>query len=301
MKLLLETHDFVLMEAAIVEQLRRNTEIKLHDLVVNAALIYDAGSRNRMQEIYQSYIDIAANANMPFVMCTPTWRTNRERVIRSGVSKTINQDAVYFLQEIKNRNAHVEIKIGGLIGCKNDCYLPNEGLSMLEAEQFHQWQIEQLTQAGVDFLIAETLPSLDEARGIAKAMAKTNLPYVISFVINRKGTLMDGHLLIDAISSIDKLTNVNPLGYMINCAYPSFLNANSQPEEIFSRLIGYLANASSLDQCELDNAQELQSESISEWGAEMCKLNKDYGIKVLGGCCGTGAAHLQYIVDKMRD
>jgi hypothetical protein len=33
------------------------------------------------------------------------------------------------------------IKIGGMIGCKNDCYLPDEGLSMQASEQFHAWQV----------------------------------------------------------------------------------------------------------------------------------------------------------------
>ncbi len=72
------------------------------------------------------------------------------------------------------------IKIGGMIGCKNDCYKANEGLSSLESEDFHSWQIDHLAQSGVDFLVAVTLPNKEEARGIAKAMAKTGIPYIIS-------------------------------------------------------------------------------------------------------------------------
>jgi methionine synthase I (cobalamin-dependent) len=32
----------------------------------------------------------------------------------------------------------------------------------------------------------------------------------------------------------------------------------------------------------------------------MLELNKSYGIKILGGCCGTGNEHLKYIVGKER-
>jgi len=31
----------------------------------------------------------------------------------------------------------------------------------------------------------------------------------------------------------------------------------------------------------------------------MVELNTKYGVKILGGCCGTGPAHLQYIVNNI--
>jgi methionine synthase I (cobalamin-dependent) len=37
-------------------------------------------------------------------------------------------------------------------------------------------------------------------------------------------------------------------------------------------------------------------ESVGEWGEEMLALHKKHGIKILGGCCGTGVEHLKYIV-----
>lgn len=33
-----------------------------------------------------------------------------------------------------------------MIGCKNDCYRPEEALSASLARQFHAWQVEQLSQ-----------------------------------------------------------------------------------------------------------------------------------------------------------
>ena len=301
MKQLIEDSQLILMEAAIVEQLRRSDNIKLHQKLVNAPLIYDHAGREVLSNLYQSYIDIAAEADLPFLMCTPTWRANKSRVLNSNVSQSINTDASYFMKSIRDsqKNCELIIKIGGMIGCKNDCYLPDEGLSISDSELFHSWQIEQLANAGVDFLIAETLPNITEAAGISKAMAATGLPYIISFVINRNGNVLDGTSLIEAIDFIDSNSSTKPLGYMVNCAYPGFLSAEQQPVELFSRLIGCQANASSLDHCELDNADLLLVEEISEWGDAMLDLNKGYGMKILGGCCGTGREHLQYLVDHM--
>jgi homocysteine S-methyltransferase len=87
---------------------------------------------------------------------------------------------------------------------------------------------------------------------------------------------------------------------MINCAYPSFLNAHEQPKSILSRLIGYQANASSLDHLQLDGAGALQKDDISDWGNLMIALNRSFGIKILGGCCGTNHEHLQYIAQNLN-
>jgi S-methylmethionine-dependent homocysteine/selenocysteine methylase len=299
MKSFLEQHDLILMEGAIVEQLRRGGVVKLHPNLVHGPLIYDDKGRKELQRLYQSYISIAIRAELPFIMCTPTWRANYERVTESGINLNINRDAVGFLKELRDAqgSAAAMIKIGGLIGCKNDCYKPEEGLSVSESEIFHSRQTEQLAQAGVDFLIAETLPNIEEAIGIAKAIEKTATPYIISFVINRSGCVLDGTSLWEAIQSIDGATRQQPLCYMVNCSYPTFLRTEKQPTNLFGRLLGYQANASALDHCDLDESTQLEKESVAKWGEEMLKLNRKYGMKILGGCCGTGVAHLRYLAD----
>lgn len=286
------------MEGAVIEQLRRSGKVGLHPTLLNAPLIYDEIGEKELKKIYQGYIDIAFAADIPFFMCTPTWRADQTRVSEANVSQSINSDGVRFLQEIRKAQkfGQESIKIGGLFGCKNDCYQPDEALSALEAEEFHAWQIEQLVAGGVDFLIVETLPNIQEAIGIAKVMEKSGKPYIISFVISREGKVLDGTDLDVAVSMIDSETKRNPLGYMVNCAYPSFLCTSRQPNKLFDRLIGYLANASSLDHCDLDNADQLEAEDVSEWGEAMLKLNRSFGVKLLGGCCGTGNDHLKYLV-----
>lgn len=298
MQELLKDNSLILMEAAIVEPLRRSGHIQLHPRLVNAPLIYEEAGRQALAGLYQKYMDIALAAQKPFLMCAPTWRANHARVVETETNPAINIDAVHFLQELReSQDAGKEnIRIGGLIGCKNDCYKPEEALSTAGAEQFHAWQVKQLAQSGADFIIAETLPAIEEAIGIARAIERSGMPYFISFVISRDGRLLDGTLLGQAVKMIDANTSRQPLGYTVNCAYPSFLCAEDQPPELFNRLIGCMANASSLDHCDLDGAEELQMESVSDWGELMLELNRNYGVKILGGCCGTGEEHLQYLV-----
>jgi methionine synthase I (cobalamin-dependent) len=44
-----------------------------------------------------------------------------------------------------------------------------------------------------------------------------------------------------------------------------------------------------------DSATTLQ-DSREDWVAEMLKLNRHYGVKILGGCCGTDDSYLRDLV-----
>ena len=296
-----QSYEFVLAEASIVESLRRSEQVQLHPDLEHALLVYDDVGREVMFRLYSRYVAIAQRENIPILLSSPTWRANRERVKRAGIPSNVNADAVKFLSSLRSEwGLQAEmIGIGGLIGCKNDAYRADGGLSTSDAREFHAWQIGRLADAGVDFLLAATLPARPEAVGIALAMEQTGIPYFISFVIDRNGRILDGSFLEEAISEIDSRCKKPPLGYMINCAYPGFLNMQLQPDKVVSRLVGYQANASSQDHSELDSSDSLQTDDIDDWGSRMIELNRKYGLKILGGCCGTGTEHLEYIVSNI--
>ena len=294
----IEKHDLILTEAAVIETLKRSGNVQLHPLLENALLIYDDAGKEALSQLYHEFVQVARNGGVPIAICTPTWRANQERLLSAKITKPLNQDAVKFLKRLREKwqGWADKILIGGLTGCKNDAYQPTEGLSKSKAKAFHTWQIDQLAKGGVDFLMAATLPALPEATGIAMAMAETGLPYIISFVINREGRVLDGTDLVDAFAEIDAACDVPPLGYMINCAYPSFLKARQQPGAVMSRIIGYQANASSLDHAQLEGAEDLQTDDLADWGSRMIALNRKFGVQILGGCCGTNSKHLEYIM-----
>ncbi len=291
--------EFILVEAAIAERVRRDYLLDLHEALVHAPLVYTNEGRRVLKEIYTEYINVAEKIGVPILLATPTWRANRERVYLSKIEKSINTDAVKFLRGISSIY-NTNIKIGGLIGCKNDCYLPNEGISAIEAKKFHSWQINQLSNSGADCLIAATLPTVEEALGIANAMSETDKPYIISFVIGKDGNVLDGSDLHESIRYIDSLVQRLPLGYFINCSYPSFLSPEKHDPSLFKRLIGFQSNGSSLEHSELNGSTELNAESVEAWGKQMLLLNKKYGIKMLGGFCGTNSRHLQYLAENQQ-
>ena len=134
------------------------------------------------------------------------------------------------------------------------------------AEQFHTFQVEALAEAKVDFLLASTLPACSEAQGMATAMARTGLPYVLSFVIRRDGTLLDGTPLSQAIAKIDDTSPKPPTGYGVNCVHPAVFRAGLAVLErdgpgLSRRIVSFQANTSARDPKELDGRSELETES----------------------------------------
>ncbi len=294
----LEAAECILTEAAITERLRRRDDIQLHPTLFNTPLIYDEDGRRALADIYGQYREIAREARLPVLLCAPTWRVDRNRIAEAGFTSQLNYDAVRFMQGLQNRwqDENSPLFVGGLVGPKNDCYKATEALPAAEAEAYHAWQVAQLADAGVDVVIGQTFPAVSEALGVARACAAAGVISLISFVINRRGMVLDGTPVADAVAQIDAATNGNPAGYMVNCVFPTFLLPETQPASLFTRLIGIQANSSSLDHEQLDGSTVLKQDALEDWGELMLSLNRDYRMKILGGCCGTDDAYLRYLV-----
>ncbi|HEY3423893.1 MAG TPA: homocysteine S-methyltransferase family protein [Negativicutes bacterium] len=306
-KNVLDKKPFVLSEGAILERLTRECNVAMDVNILNASLIYDVADRALLEKLYKQYIAVGERYKFPMINLTPTWRANKERILGAGLQhKDVNGDCFRFLAAIRASYGEYakQMYIGGLIGCKGDAYKPEEALTSKAAYEFHKYQVAALASAGVDFLIAETLPAVSEALGIAQVMAEFGCEYIISFVIRPEGMILDGTTLGDAVAMLDSLVHPKPLGYMVNCVHASVLQkALEQSGNVFSllqeRLIGIQANTSAKSPKELDESAELQGEDPEIFADAMQKLHEKFGIKILGGCCGTNQRHIECLADKI--
>ncbi len=290
---LFQVESKILGECAIAERLRRIPDVRLHETLYNTPLIYGPdGAREIMTGIYREYLSVAQAASLPLLLTAPTWRLDHERVKLAGVPATINTDAVAFLQQVKaDFDSHQTVCVGALTGPQNDCYradlAPEEGA----AQAFHSQQIDELAATDADFLLAQTLPAVPEAIGIARAMAAAGKPYIISFCTGVDGDILDGTPLPEAMRMIDEVSTP-PLGYFVNCTHPAFL-LKGYEGQVLDRLIGIQANASSKNVLELDGSGKTEADSVDTWARDMLRLHVEHGVKALGGCCGTTTQHLE--------
>ena len=304
---LLEKSKCILGEGAVIERLRRNSAFDLDPHIVNSAFIYDQGKRAAISGIYRQYLGIGLKYNLPLLISTPTWRANRERIGKAGYDKMdVNGDNFRFLDEMRESYGEYanKVVICGLLSCRGDAYNQSEALSSNDAHRFHSWQANKLAEAGVDLLLAATLPALSEATGLATALAATGKPYIISFVLRSEGTMLDGTPLKDAISIIDTDVNPKPIAYMANCTHASIFKAaiihgTHSSSRVRKRVAGLLANTAALEPEELDNSEALVEEDPQAFGKSVASLHGELGMKILGGCCGTDERHIDNLAKQL--
>lgn len=297
---ILNTSPLILAECAISERIRRESDLQLHPELFLTPLIYQERGRSHMTAIYKQYRDVALAAGVPLLLCAPTWRNDRVRLSESGFGEQLLHASISFMQQLCKswQAASSPIIFGTLLAPAHDCYTPEAALSRGASKQYHSWQISRIAQNRVDCLIAQTIPAVSEALGIGDAASSHHIPYVISFVINSRGEILDGTPLSEAISLIDAAVNMRPLGYMVNCVYPTFVKPELLGDHGRGRLIGIQANSSSLDHSELDSATILHRDDLDHWGKNMLRLNRKWGVRILGGCCGTDHTYLEYLVNQ---
>jgi len=302
-----EQSPIILGEGAVIERLRRNTDFELDPFIVNSAFIYDPKKRSALETIYRQYLDVGFNYDLPLLLSTPTWRAGQKRIAAAGYEGTdVNGDNFRFLDALRTSYGVYaqKVVICGLLSCQGDAYNPKEALEIDVAHEFHTWQAMNLSEAGVDFLLAATLPALSEATGLALALAATGKPYIVSFVIRPEGTLLDGTPLKDAIATIDATVIPRPIAYLVNCTHASIfrsaiLHEVNSSSLVRERLVGLLANTAALNPEKLDNSNGLVAEEPEIFGQTVAGLHGELGMKILGGCCGTDHRHIRHLAKQL--
>jgi len=293
----------ILMEGALGERLKREYNVAFDEHVAMARLIYTKTGAAALTALWNEYIDIVKRYGLPFMATTPTRRANRERMLEANCSESIIRDNVSFLKNIQ-KSSGIEMYAGGLMGCKGDAYTGEGALSEDEAFDFHKWTVEQFYKADVDFLYAGIMPVLSEAAGMARAMAETGLPYIISFTVQKDGRLIDGTTIADAIRYIDGSTVNKPVCYMTNCVHPRIVrealaHSFNRNELVRKRFKGIQANTSPLSYAELDGSVDLKCSEPEVFAEEMLKLRDVSEFKIWGGCCGTDNRHMECVAQRL--
>lgn len=294
----------ILMEGALGERLKREYRIPFHPALAMADLWRRDDGRAALRALWSEYAAVAARYRLPLLLTTPTRRLNRERIRDAGIDgDAYAAGNVAFLSELCRAFAASggqEIHAGALMGCRGDAYTGAGSLGTEEARDFHIRTAEAFARAGAEFLLAGIMPTLPETIGMARAMAETGIPYIISFTIRADGCLIDGTTIDDAIAALDADVSVRPVCYMANCVHPRIVSkALSVPcnrtQTVRSRFLGIQANTSPLPYEALDGAADLHTSSPQALAADMLRLKNETAIKLFGGCCGTDARHLEAI------
>src|SRR5499427_9483963 len=178
--------------------------------------------------------------------------------------------------------------------------LPSLGhIGFDEMAAAYEQQAAALIEGGVDVLLIETAQDLLQAKvaavGVLEAMrqAGKRLPVTVQVTLQETGTMLLGTEIGAALTALEPF-DVDVVG--INCA--------TGPKEM-NDAVRYLGLNSTKHISVLPNA----GLPINDGGHAVYKLSPeelaqyhkhfvaDYGVRIVGGCCGTRPEHLKAVVD----
>ncbi|MGQ9365122.1 homocysteine S-methyltransferase family protein [Azospirillum sp. ST 5-10] len=303
----LAAEPFILTDGGIETRILYETALPLHPQLEVAGLVLAGGEGGAaMERLYADYLEVGRRHGVPMIVGTPTFRAHPDRIAAAGLPlpdgvRRVNTACAALLQALRaTLGAYAgKVFIAGVIGPRGDAYRPAEGAAEDVAAAYHRTQAEALAAAGVDLLFAPAFPAAPESVGAARAMAATGLPYALSVVVRGDGTLLDGTPLDTLVRTVDARVSPRPLYYALSCVHTS-LGAAALTAATSGRVRGLKANGSRLPPEELVALDRLDSEPPEDFAAAMLDLHARFGLRVLGGCCGTGPAHIDALAGRLR-
>jgi homocysteine S-methyltransferase len=220
-------------------------------------------------------------------------RFNREGVRR--VRKLISE----WRAEAGVSDTATPVIVSADVGPRGDAYQGGE-ISIDEAVAYHTPQMQALADSEVDLVVALTMTSVNETVGLARVAKEHGVPIGVSATVETDGSLPTGWSLAEFVMRVDDATDGYPVFHMVNCAHPQHLAptlaaARESGAPWVDRIKGFRANASTRSHDELDNSPELDRGDVADLAKQMAGMHADFSLKIVGGCCGTDAEHIQAI------
>lgn len=228
------------------------------------------------------------------VLYAPTFSGNRIKLAEYGLAdnaRDINIRLVNISKEaVKEAGAGRDIYIAGDITMTGKQVYPAGTLMFEELVEIYKEQVMYLYEAGVDFIVVETMMSLQECRAAVIAVKETcNLPVMVTLTFNEDGRTLYG---TDPGTAALVLNALGVAAVGVNCS-----TGPGKMVDIVEKMAAYAdipvaakPNAG-LPQLDKDGntVYDLEPDGFAE---EMLALARA-GADILGGCCGTTPEHIQ--------
>ena len=268
-------------------------------------LLQNPEHKTLIRNYYRRLADLAREQEAGLILDSVTWVANRDRGAKLGFGpeqlKRFNIEAIELLAEIRQEKGDFPTVLCGQVGPRGDGYMPQDQMSVAEAEDYHAEQIGVYRETEADFVAGSTLCYPEEASGIVRAARQFDMPVAIAFTVEIDGKLPTGIAVKDAIEQVDEESEGGPLYYQINCAHPVHFTHIFTDAPWMHRLRGVVANASRCSHAELDESTQLDEGDPDELGTLVGGLRKSYRhFNILGGCCGSNLSHMKRILQAAR-
>ncbi|MBV9773905.1 MAG: methionine synthase [Gemmatimonadetes bacterium] len=258
-----------------------------------------------IEEIHASYMEAGAD-----VLETDTFRSNRITLGEYGLSdqvREINVAAARLARSVADRFATPEKPrfVAGSIGPSG--FLPSASDPTLGNITFDELvpvfaeQARALVEGGVDVLLIETSQDILEVKaaifGCRQAIAEAGRPVALQaqVTLDTSGRMLLGTDIGAATVTLEAL-GIDVIG----------LNCSTGPEHM-RQPVRYLAENTSLPISVIPNAGIPHNDGgcavypleASPFAAQQEEFVREFGVNVVGGCCGTTPDHIRELVARV--
>ncbi len=290
-RLLAERKPAILDGAMGTELERRGVATALPLWSANALV----ASPGTVRQIHDDYIRAGAD-----IITSNTFRTTRRTFRGAGLpdrSAELTALAVTIARESITSFPDRRVILAGSIAPLEDCYHAELVPPDPALRDEHREQAARLKDAGVDFLLLETMGTIREALAAARAARETGLEYVVSFLCMPDGPLFGGEPIAEAVRQVAALS---PAALSINCVsadeigrpLTAMLSALDEFHAGGKLHVGVYANVGRTGE---EQGAGLRRDVSPQQYAGLASQWVDAGASFIGGCCGTTPDYIRAI------
>jgi homocysteine S-methyltransferase len=248
--------------------------------------------------VHEEYLQAGAE-----VVETNTFGANRFRLTRHGIGDKVHDINAAGAQLARQAVEHLRAKqageawVAGSVGPLGVRLEPLGKTGLDEARAAFAEQIGVLSCNGVDLLIIETMPALNEAREALKAAQEVapNLPVLVMVTVDEEGNCLDGSSPAHAAALLSEW-GAGAIG--VNCS--------TGPTNVLTAIEAMRA-ATKLPLAAMPNAglpRAVEDRNVylcsPEYMASFARKAITAGVQMVGGCCGTTPNHIRAMRSAMR-
>ncbi len=253
-----------------------------------------------VSDIHRSYFEAGSDAVLTNTFGANKYALGRHRLTEEAAK--INSAGA----RIARKAAGEEKYVLGDIGPSGDFLEPLGSLKLEELKEAFAQQAKALLDGGVDGFIIETMTALDEVTIAIEAVKSVGggVPVLASMSFDRAGddfkTMMG--VSIEAAAAKIVALSVDAVGF--NCGTASLDEYIELTEKFVSAVQALSADVivyaePNAGKPELVEDRAVYKVSPEDFAAAVEKIHSA-GVNVIGGCCGTGPAHIKALAKKLR-
>ncbi len=257
---------------------------------------------NLILGVHEEYLQAGAE-----ILETNTFGANRFRLARHGLAGKMAEinaagvrlarQAVERLKEKQAPRSEIAAWVAGSVGPLGVRLEPLGKTGLDEARAAFAGQIGILAQNGVDFLIIETMPALNEAHEAleaAKAVAP-HLPVLVMVTVDDESECLDGASPAQAAALLTEW-GADAVGVNCSTGPATVLTAAEAMRAATALPLAAMPNAGVPRAVEGRNVYLCSPEYMASFARKAVAA----GVQIVGGCCGTTPNHIRAMRSAIR-